>query len=177
MVSSHQAMTNNLKKQPVHLIHVNDQSNTNEITDDNAASSQTRDDLPEDNTHLTRGSGALIVADGTSEAGSMPSAKRIHRGVMKPTPQNPNDIQITTGAYSLQKTNDLDDSIAAAAQQNRMSPSQNAILVQNNGVTVQESVNSSKNNANAYVSNNRRKPTQQKQRARTNLRGAQGSIQ
>ena len=105
----------------------------------------------------------------------MPSAKRINRGVVKAAPQNPNDIQITTGAYSLQKTNDPDDSIAG--HQNRMSPSQNAILVQNNGVTVQESLNSSKNNANAYVSNNRRKHTQSKPRARTNLRGAQGSIQ
>ena len=88
---------------------MNDQSQ--EPTDDNAASSQTRNDEGQ----LTAGddrnymSGALIAASGGSECtgGSMALNDDPFLGKTQTRGLPEGEIQITTGAYSLHKTDDI----------------------------------------------------------------------
>ena len=145
-------------------------------------------------------SGALIAASGTSEftGASLPSVGAQLLGQAQPKVYVDGDIQITTGAYSLHKTDDiiLNESLEQdhpdLNMASRVSPdvslleeqarnecayqNKHAILVQTNDVNVVESANTRdelRNNSSSSaqnLSNADRKPGQ-KQRARTNLRG------
>jgi len=112
MMSSHQNADRRLFAGRANgLIHVNDQSQEN--TDDNAASSQTHNEEGQltagDEANFTHMSGALMHASGTSEytGGSLPSVGAQLLGQTQPRVYCDGDIQITTGAYSLHKTDDI----------------------------------------------------------------------
>ena len=113
MLSSHHQADKRLfgGRQATGLIHVNDQSQ--EPTDDNAASSQTRGDEGQlthgDEHNFAHMSGALIAASGGSECtgGSMALNDDPFLGKAQSRGLPEGEIQITTGAYSLHKTDDI----------------------------------------------------------------------